>query len=91
MAKINFDNIEVAFAHKSDKELKQAYWIFTLFNIVWLNKILSILGSIAFAIKLPVGFTVKGNIFKHFCGGTNLMNCESTVDIIKAHKVDYLF
>ena len=88
MPKIDFDNIEVAFAHKSDQELKKAYWIFSLFNILWLNKILNILGGIAFSMKLPLGFIVQNNIFKHFCGGTTLMKCEKTVDLIKAHNVE---
>ena len=88
MPKIDFDNIEVAFAHKSDQELKKAYWIFSLFNILWLNKILNILGGIAFSMKLPLGFIVQNNIFKHFCGGTTLMKCEKTVDLVKAHNVE---
>ena len=88
MPKIDFDNIEVAFAHKSDQELKKAYWIFSIFNILWLNKILNILGGIAFSMKLPLGFIVQNNIFKHFCGGTTLMKCEKTVDLIKAHNVE---
>lgn len=88
MTKIDFNNIEVAFAHKSDKELKKAYFIFKIFNISWLNKIMNSLGALAFHLKLPVGFMIKGNIFNHFCGGVSLMDCEGTVDIIKAHHVE---
>ena len=36
---INFDNTEYAFAYKSDKELKQANFLFSVMGKPWLVKL----------------------------------------------------
>ena len=52
---VDFSNTEIAFAHKSNKELKKTTWLFSLMNKKWLVDILSTVGldrfEVAFAFR----------------------------------------
>ncbi|EAZ80097.2 proline dehydrogenase family protein [Algoriphagus machipongonensis] len=69
---ISFENLEVAFASKSDAELRKMHLVFSLLN----NKALSDLGisltHIALKLKLPIKWIMKQTIFGHFCGGETI-------------------
>ena len=70
--KISFENLEVAFASKSDAELRKMYLIFATLN----NNLISDLGiglaNLAFKLKLPVKGIMKKTMFGHFCGGETI-------------------
>ncbi len=69
---ISFENLEVAFASKSDAELRKMYLIFATLN----NNLISDLGiglaNLAFKLKLPVNGIMKKTMFGHFCGGETI-------------------
>ena len=69
---ISFENMEVAFASKSDAELRKAYLVFALLN----NKFISDLGialtNISFKLGLPIKGLMKQTMFGHFCGGETI-------------------
>lgn len=69
---ISFDNLEVAFASKSDDELRKVYLVFALLN----NKFISNLGisltNISFKLGLPIKGLMKQTMFGHFCGGETI-------------------
>lgn len=69
---ISFENLEVAFASKSDAELRKMYLIFATLN----NNLISDLGiglaNLAFKLKLPVKGIMKKTMFGHFCGGETI-------------------
>lgn len=69
---ISFDNTEIAFAHKSDKELKKSYRLFRLINNRSLTNAGIKLTSFALRLHLPVKPIIKHTIFDHFCGGEYL-------------------
>jgi len=77
---ISFENLEVAFASKSDAELRKVYLVFALLN----NKFISDLGitltNISFKLGLPIKGLMKQTMFGHFCGG------ETIAETIKACK-----
>jgi proline dehydrogenase len=78
---LNFDNTEIAFANKTDKELKKTAWLFHWMNNQTLVEIGSKLGLLA--IKMRVPFTdmiVRNTIFPQFCGGESLLDCQKTID-----------
>ena len=78
---LDFYNTEIAFASKSDKELKKTAWLFRLMNNHTLVDIGSKIGL--FAIKLRLPFTelvVRNTIFPQFCGGESLLDCQSAID-----------
>ncbi|MCX6224066.1 MAG: proline dehydrogenase family protein [Bacteroidia bacterium] len=72
---IQFDNLEIAFRYKSDRELKFAYWLFRMVgnpNLVRLGKKITYL---ALKLHLPVSWLVKPTIYRHFCGGETIDEC----------------
>jgi len=80
-SKIDFSNTEIAFAHKSDKELKETAWLFKMMNKAWLVNVGSKLGVTAVKWHLPFAKSVVENtIFQQFCGGTTLLRSQATID-----------
>jgi proline dehydrogenase len=75
---ISFDNTEIAFKNKSDKELKKAYWLFKIVASPFMVK----MGRIFAKPALYIGFKplFKNTIFKQFCGGENIEECEKAVE-----------
>ncbi len=80
MTKVSFDNTEVAFKHKSDAELKQAKWLFSLFNHNWIVKFGPGLTAFGLKIGLPIKPLVKKTIFHQFCGGETIQECSDSGD-----------
>lgn len=82
MSNISFDNTEVAFKHKSDAELKQAKWLFSMFNFQALVKYGPGLTAFCLKIGLPIKGIVKSTIFKQFCGGETIEECGITASAL---------
>ena len=83
---IDFSDTEIAFSTKSDKELKKMGRLFALMNKSALVNIGSKLGLLAFKLKMPfVDYFVRHTIFEQFCGGENLMDCQSAIDTLYKH------
>ncbi|HMQ47686.1 MAG TPA: proline dehydrogenase family protein [Saprospiraceae bacterium] len=82
-ARLELDLLDtaIAFADKSDKELKKAAWLFGLMNKHWLVGIGSKLGVAAIKLHLPfIETVVKNTIYEQFCGGTTLLECQKSID-----------
>lgn len=76
---ISFDNTEIAFAYKSDKELKKAHFLFSVMDKPWLVKLAIRLTPSAVQWNLPfVKPLIRNTIFKQFVGGETL---EETVKV----------
>ena len=73
---ISFDNTEVAFGGKSDKDLQWSYRLFKLIGKPWLVKFGAAFTNFALAIRLPIKGIIKKTIFKQFCGGESISDCE---------------
>lgn len=70
---ISFDNTEVAFAYKSDEQLKKAHFLFSCMDKPWLVKIGIRLTPPAVQWNLPfVKSVIRNTIFKQFVGGETL-------------------
>ncbi len=87
MSQISFDNTEIAFKHKSDAELKQAKWLFSMFNYNWMVKYGPGLTTFAMKIGLPVKGFIKKTIFRQFCGGENIKECGATANALHQRGV----
>jgi proline dehydrogenase len=75
---MNFDNTEIAFADKTNADLKRSYWLFKIIGWSWLIKI----GPTVLKIFMPFYFPIpiiKATIFKQFCGGESIEDCETTI------------
>ncbi len=75
----SFDNTQIAFKHASDADLKRAYWLFTAINNNFLVKVGPGLTNFAMNIGLPIKGLIKATIFKQFCGGETIAECDATI------------
>lgn len=85
---VDFGSTKIAFERLSDKELKEKARLFKLMNNPTLVKIGSSLTLGAIKLRLPlVEEAIEKTIFKQFCGGTNLLDCQSTVEKLYSSNV----
>jgi proline dehydrogenase len=76
---LSFENTEVAFRHSSNSDLKRAYWLFKAINVNFLVSIGPPITNFAMAIGLPIKRLIKATIFRHFCGGETIKECDNTI------------
>lgn len=78
---LNFNNTEIAFSTKTDSELIKTFRLFKLMKNQTLVDIGSSLGLLAVKLNLPFTKTIiRRTIFNQFCGGENLMDCQTAID-----------
>ena len=83
---ISFDNTEIAFRGKTNADLKRAYWLFRLMA----NRVLVGIGTpvtrFALRVGLPVTGIIRQTIYRHFCGGETIAECEQAIQhLAKQH------
>lgn len=74
--KLDISDTEVAFARLSNGELKRAYWLFKALAKSWLVKVGPGFVKAAFSFRLPVRPLIKKTLFKQFCGGETIRECQ---------------
>ena len=79
VSNLSFENTEIAFRHSSNFALKRAYWLFRIINVNFLVKIGPPITNFAVKIGLPIKGLIKATIFKHFCGGETITECDNTI------------
>jgi len=84
---INFDNTEIAFRHQSDAALKQAYWLFKVISSNFLTRIGPPITNFMLNTGFPIKGLIKATIFKHFCGGETIRECDHTIEQLYQGKV----
>mgnify|MGYP003421401528 CR=1 FL=1 len=70
--KIDFNDTEIAFSGKSNKELKWEHWLFKVMNNPVMTNILTTLASWTLNLHLPFKWAIKGTVYQQFCGGETL-------------------
>ncbi len=84
---LDFSNTEIAFQYKSTGDLKRAYWLFKIIGYNWLIKIGPTLLNIALKLHLPVLGLIKNTVFRQFCGGETINECEQVIDTLGKYHV----
>lgn len=84
---ISFDNTQIAFSSKSNAELNRAYLLFNLVGNPTLVKIGKTLTNISLALHLPIKPFIKATIFKQFCGGETIEECEKTINTLGKYNI----
>lgn len=84
---LSFDNTEIAFKHYNNAALNRAYWLFKAINSNFLVKIGPPMTNFAMKIGLPIKGIIKATIFRHFCGGETIRECENTIQTLHAGGV----
>ncbi|MDQ3047475.1 MAG: proline dehydrogenase family protein [Bacteroidota bacterium] len=76
---LSFNNTEVAFSGKSGSDLNRSYWLFRMVSNSAFVNIGKSLTSLAIQTHLPIKGLIKATIFKQFCGGETIEECERTM------------
>lgn len=76
---LSFDNTAIAFSSKSSKDLTLSYWLFKVINSNFLVKIGPPVTTFAMKIGLPISPIIRATIFKQFCGGESISDCDRTI------------
>ena len=87
---ISFDNTEVAFAYKTNKELKKAAFLFSSMDIGWLVKWGTRLTPWAIKANLPINGLIRNTIFKQFVGGETLQETARIADKLSQFNVQVI-
>ncbi len=76
---ISFDNTEVAFSSKSKNDLRRAYWLFRIIASPTIVKFGKAATNLALNLRLPISAPIKATIFRQFCGGETIAECDRTI------------
>lgn len=85
--RLDFSNTSIAFAGKSDQELRKSYWMFRLMNAKWLVESLSALAPVALKLRLPIDPIVKATVYDQFCGGESIAGCEQSMEELHRYGI----
>jgi proline dehydrogenase len=83
---VDFSNTAVAFKGKNESDLNRSYWLFKIISWTWLIKI----GPAALKVFLPLHFPIpiiKATIYKQFCGGETIAECDATINELGKNNV----
>jgi proline dehydrogenase len=84
---LNFQDTAVAFADKTDAELLEKHRMFKMMNSPLLNGIGTIAAEFALALGLPVKGLIKETLYKQFCGGETIEECQATIEKLGRSRI----
>lgn len=84
---LSFDDSKTAFAYKSDKELKNARFLFSSMNRSWLVKLGIWAAPIALKWGLPINGLIRKTLFRQFVGGETLEQTAPVVQNLARYNV----
>ncbi len=76
---LSFNNTEIAFSGKTKKDLNRSYWLFKMVSNPAFVSIGKSLTTFAINMHLPIKGMIKATIFKQFCGGENIEECDKAI------------
>lgn len=79
MPAIDFNNTKIAFAHKTDADLKKARLLFKSFGYPVLINYGPALANAFIDVLPPVKRLIKNTLFAQFCGGESISDCEGAI------------
>ena len=87
-APVSFDDTRIAFASKSDNDLRRMYALFAAMNSGGLVKAGGGLMKSALKWSLPgTKFLIKNSIFAQFCGGESIRECRAVIAALGKYRV----
>jgi proline dehydrogenase len=83
-----FENTQIAFQYRTNKELKRARFLFSSMGSPMLTSIGMKLTKIAISLNLPVQGIIKTTLFEQFCGGETMDEAGQTAAKIGKYGVN---
>lgn len=87
---ISFDNTELAFQYKSDKDLKKAKFLYSLMGKPWIVKMGVKLAPWSLNVGLPVKGLIRNTIFRQFVGGETLEQIVPVAQLLAKYNVQII-
>lgn len=87
---LSFENTANAFQYKSDKDLKQAHFLFNSMGFKWLVELGTRITPWAIKSGLPIKGIIRNTIFKQFVGGETLEETKPVVDMLGKYHVQVI-
>ncbi len=84
---LSFENTEVAFSGKTNGELNRAYWLFKIIGNPFMVKVGKQLTNLALGIHFPIGWIIKPTIFRQFCGGETISECNGAIKRLSERNI----
>jgi len=84
---ISFNDTEIALKHKSDTDLRRAYFLFKTLAKRKLVDTGSLLTNVALRLHLPLRWAIKPTIYRHFCGGETIQECIPVIENLASFNV----
>ncbi|MCE3296555.1 MAG: proline dehydrogenase [Crocinitomicaceae bacterium] len=84
---VSFENTEIAFKSKTDSDLSRAYWLFRIIASPRVVKFGKAATNFALKAHLPINGMIKKTIFRQFCGGETIEECEKTIQHLGAFGI----
>ncbi|WP_414617982.1 proline dehydrogenase family protein [Dyadobacter sp. 32] len=74
-----FEDTSVAFASKSNAQLRKTYWLFSVMNQAQVVNLGTFFIKLALKLHLPIKNLIRATIFEQFCGGETITDCNATI------------
>ncbi|CAI8360636.1 MAG: Bifunctional protein PutA [Cryomorphaceae bacterium] len=84
---IDFKNLKIAFADKTNTDLNRAYFLFKGMSNPLFSKLLTALSQFALKLHLPIKPIIKATVYKQFCGGETIKESQSTIEKLWKSKI----
>ncbi len=85
---LDFSDTQIAFAYKSDNQLRRATFLFSLMNRPRLSKFLRNASNSMVKANIPgTKIAIKNTIFTQFLGGENLSECKTTIESLREYNI----
>jgi proline dehydrogenase len=82
-----FEDTEVAFSYKSDRQLKKAHFLFSTVKSPIISKMATASVKASFNVGLPIEKLIRRTVFDHFCGGITIADCQRTAEALHKYNV----
>jgi proline dehydrogenase len=76
---LSFNNTEIAFSGKTKKDLNRSFWLFKMVSNPTFVSIGKSMTTFAIKLHLPIKGMIKATIFKQFCGGETIQECDRAI------------
>jgi len=90
MTNISFEDTQIAFEYKSDKELKKARFLFSSMAKAWLVKLGTKITPLLIKAHFPIKGLIRNTIFSQFVGGETLEETANVVDKLDPFHVQII-
>lgn len=84
---LDFNNTEIAFASKSNNDLRNAYILFKAMSSNTVVKAGKGITQFASGIGFPLGWAVRPTLYRQFVGGETLREASATVDKLMSERI----